>query len=104
MASQAAYCAAKAGMDHFTRCLALDEARLPHGARVCSLAPGIIDTDMQVQLRSADAINFPDQAGFAQFKAAGQLSSTSEAAKRVLAKLARPDFGQQAVADVRDSA
>jgi hypothetical protein len=54
--------------------------------------------------RSADAINFPDQAGFAQFKAAGQLSSTSEAAKRVLAKLARPDFGQQAVADVRDSA
>ena len=26
MASQAAYCAAKAGMDHFTRCLALDEA------------------------------------------------------------------------------
>lgn len=104
MASQAAYCAAKAGMDHFTRCLALDEARLPHGARVCSLAPGIIDTDMQVQLRSADAINFPDQAGFAQFKAAGQLSSASEAAKRVLAWLARPDFGQQAVADVRDSA
>ena len=26
MASQAAYCAAKAGMDHFTRCVALDEA------------------------------------------------------------------------------
>ena len=27
MASQAAYCAAKAGMDHFTRCMALDEER-----------------------------------------------------------------------------
>lgn len=104
MASQAAYCAAKAGMDHFTRCLALDEARLANGARVCSLAPGVIDTDMQLQLRSADAAGFPDQTSFAQLKAAGQLSSASEAAKRVLAWLARPDFGQQAVADVRDAA
>ncbi|OIP16962.1 MAG: short-chain dehydrogenase [Comamonadaceae bacterium CG2_30_59_20] len=103
MASQAAYCAAKAGMDHFTRCLALDEARLPNGARVCSLAPGVIDTDMQLQLRSADAAAFPDQAAFAQLKAKGQLSTASDAAKHVLAWLARPDFGQQAVADVRDA-
>ena len=55
MASQTAYCAAKAGMDHFTRCLALEEAIKPAGAKVCSLAPGVIDTDMQVQLRSANA-------------------------------------------------
>ena len=59
MASQAAYCAAKAGMDHFTRCVALDEAIKPHGAKVCSLAPGVIDTDMQVQLRGADPAAFP---------------------------------------------
>ena len=103
MASQAAYCAAKAGMDHFTRCVALDEARLANGAKVCSLAPGVIDTDMQVQLRSADATRFPDQASFAQLKSAGQLSAADDAARRVLAWLARPDFGQQAVADVRDS-
>ena len=54
MASQSAYCAAKAGMDHFTRCLALDEALKPNGAKVCALSPGVIDTDMQVQLRGAD--------------------------------------------------
>lgn len=104
MASQAAYCAAKAGMDHFTRCVALDEARLANGARVCSLTPGVIDTDMQAQLRGTDATHFPDQAGFAQLKAAGQLSAAGDAARRVLAWLARPDFGQQAVADVRDTA
>ena len=102
MASQAAYCAAKAGMDHFTRCVALDEASKPHGARVCSLAPGVIDTDMQVQLRAAHAADFPDQANFVQLKAQGLLSSPADAAARVLAWLARSDFGATPVADVRD--
>jgi NAD(P)-dependent dehydrogenase (short-subunit alcohol dehydrogenase family) len=101
MASQAGYCAAKAGMDHFTRCMALDEALKPHGAKVCALAPGVIDTDMQVQLRGATATAFPDQARFAQLKEKGLLSSAPQAAGQVLAYLARPDFGEQAVADVR---
>ena len=102
MASQAGYCAAKAGMDHFTRCLALDEALKPNGAKVTSLAPGVIDTDMQVQLRGAPAANFPDQSGFQQLKATGQLTSPNEAAKRILSYLARPDFGSNPVSDVRD--
>ena len=102
MASQAPYCAVKAGMDHFTRCVALEEAGQRNGARVCSLAPGVIDTDMQVQLRAADAAAFPDQGSFARLKSEGLLTSTEEAARRVLAWLARPDFGAQAVADVRE--
>lgn len=101
MASQSAYCAAKAGLDHFTRCLALDEARKPNGAAVCALAPGVIDTDMQTQLRNAPADDFPDQVNFAQLKTSGQLTSAETAAARVLAWLERPDFGQAPVADVR---
>jgi benzil reductase ((S)-benzoin forming) len=102
MASQAAYCAAKAGMDHFTRCLALEEADMPNGAKVCSLAPGVIDTDMQIQLRSADASQFPDIGNFIGMKKNGSLSTPADAAARVLAFLARPDFGSKPVADVRD--
>jgi benzil reductase ((S)-benzoin forming) len=102
MASQAPYCAAKAGMDHFTRCVALEEAGKPNGARVCSLAPGVIDTDMQIQLRSADASQFPDIGNFIGMKEKGALSSPADAAARVLAVLARPDFGSNPVADVRD--
>ena len=101
MASQAAYCAAKAGMDHFTRCVALDEALKANGAKVCSLAPGVIDTDMQSQLRHADSAAFPDRESFVRLQSGGQLSSPDEAARRVLAYLARPDFGTEPVADVR---
>ncbi|MBT3068301.1 SDR family NAD(P)-dependent oxidoreductase [Rhodoferax sp. U11-2br] len=102
MASQSAYCAAKAGLDHFTRCLALDESCLPNGANVCSLAPGVVDTDMQVQLRSASPALFPDQANFAQLKANNQLTSAHDAAARVLAFLSRKDFGDLPAADVRN--
>jgi benzil reductase ((S)-benzoin forming) len=69
MASQAAYCAAKAGMDHFSRCVALEEALKTGGAKICSLAPGVIDTGMQLQLRSADQAAFPDRDSFARLKA-----------------------------------
>jgi len=103
MASQSAYCAAKAGMDHFTRCLALDEATQSNGAKVCSLAPGVIDTDMQKQLRGAKPDDFPDRVGFEQLEQTGQLTTPHNAAKRVLAWLGRADFGQNPVADVRDA-
>ncbi|WP_298923468.1 SDR family NAD(P)-dependent oxidoreductase [uncultured Ramlibacter sp.] len=102
MASQAAYCAAKAGMDHFSRCVALEEAGKPNGARVVALAPGVIDTDMQVQLRSADAGGFPDVGTFIGLKDKGVLDTPQSAAQKVLAYLARPDFGSNPVADVRD--
>jgi NAD(P)-dependent dehydrogenase (short-subunit alcohol dehydrogenase family) len=102
MASQSGYCAAKAGMDHFTRCVALEEALKPQGAKLCSLAPGVIDTGMQVQLRTADRRAFPDQDSFLGLKASGSLTSPDEAAMRLLAYLARQDFGANPVADVRD--
>jgi benzil reductase ((S)-benzoin forming) len=102
MAGSASYCAAKAGLDHLARALALEEAQKPHGARVVSLAPGIIDTDMQVQLRSADPTLFPERDRFAGFKSAGQLYRPAQAAAKLLAYLDLADFGAQPVGDVRD--
>src|SRR5258708_29783490 len=51
---------AKAGMDHFSRSVALDEALKPHGARICSLAPGVIDTDMQRSEEHTSELQSPD--------------------------------------------
>ena len=104
MAASAQYCAAKAGMDHFSRAVALEEAARPNGARIVSLAPGVIDTDMQVQLRSADAAAFPDRARFVGLHAEGKLDSPAAAAAKIVAYLDRRDFGSNAVGDVRDPA
>lgn len=102
MASQAGYCAAKAGMDHFTRCVALEETLKTNGAKVCSLAPGVIDTGMQEQLRAAGSNAFPDHQSFLNLKTSSALTSPGDAAKNILEVLARTDFGINPVADVRD--
>ncbi len=101
MAGSAVYCAAKAGMDHLARALALEEAQAGNGARVASVAPGIIDTDMQVLLRSADPARFPEQARFAAFHESGQLDSPAAAAAKLLSLLDRADYGDNPVTDVR---
>lgn len=104
MAGSGSYCAAKAGMDHLARALALEEAAKPHGARVVSLAPGVIDTDMQVQLRTADPALFPERVRFQGLKDNGQLDSPAQAAAKVLKVLDREDFGTVPVTDVRELA
>lgn len=101
MAGSASYCAAKAGMDHLARAVALEEAGKPNGARVVSLAPGIIDTDMQSHLRGADPALFPEHGKFVQFKDTGALDSPDAAAAKVLRILDRADFGAEPVTDVR---
>ena len=103
MAGAALYCAAKSGMDHFSRCVALEQEGLPNAAHIVSLAPGIIDTDMQTELRAGDPALFPERAAFVQMKESGSLSTPADAARRLLAYLARADFGTKAVADVRDA-
>ena len=104
MAGSASYCAVKAGLDNLARAVALEEAAKPNGARIVSLAPGIIDTDMQVQLRGADDSQFPEAQRFRSIQAAGGLDTPATAAAKVLAYMARTDFGSQPVADVRDPA
>ncbi|MBV8501722.1 MAG: SDR family NAD(P)-dependent oxidoreductase [Paucibacter sp.] len=97
MAGAAPYCAIKAGLDNLSKAMALD------GCKVVALAPGVIDTEMQAQLRGGDPALFPEQAKFAAFKKDGLLDSPASAAQKVLRYLARQDFGAQVLADVREA-
>lgn len=76
--------------------------RTAHASSLSRLA--VIDTDMQVQLRGASAEKFPDRTRFVSMKEEGRLDSPATAAAKVLKYLAREDFGNNPVADVRDPA
>jgi NAD(P)-dependent dehydrogenase (short-subunit alcohol dehydrogenase family) len=95
----AVYCASKAALDHHARAAALDQV---DGLRIVSLAPGVIDTDMQAQIRATDVEQFPLREQFQALKANGALASPEDCAERLVAFALSPGFGAAAVADLRD--
>ena len=99
MAGSASYCAVKAGLDHLSRALALEEP----GVGIVSLAPGVIDTDMQAQLRGADPTRFPEHTRFQGLKDGGQLQTADDTAAAIIRFLMRSDFGKTVLSDIRDA-
>ncbi|WP_144633553.1 SDR family oxidoreductase [Bordetella genomosp. 13] len=94
------YCATKAALDMYTRVLKQEQGE--GGVRAVSLAPGIVDTDMQEAIRGSDPASFPNLAKFQEFKTAGQLAAPADVAARILAYLDRDDFGTTDIDDIRN--
>jgi benzil reductase ((S)-benzoin forming) len=94
------YCATKAALDHHARAVALDA--LP-GVRICSLAPGVIDTGMQAQIRGTADARFPMRQRFVDMKLNGELATAEDTAERVVDYLLAATFGQKPVDDIRSA-
>jgi benzil reductase ((S)-benzoin forming) len=94
----ATYCATKAGLDHFTRCVALEA---PPRCRIASIAPGVIDTAMQAQIRASSPADFPQHSRFVGLARDGLLASPAHAAERIVRYLFSDSFGESPVVDLR---
>ena len=93
------YCASKAALDHHARAVA---AEATPGLQICSLAPGIIDTDMQAEIRNTQASLFPMKQKFDELKKQGLLSSPEETASALIHYLLGNSFGRQVCEDLRN--
>ena len=69
--SWSAYCVSKAGLDMWTRCLA-EEGKSDNISAI-SVAPGIVDTGMQQDIRNSNPNDFPMHQRFVDFKEHGDL-------------------------------
>lgn len=78
------YCAAKAGLDMAMRCIVLEQGTRPDGVAVCAVAPGVVATDMQKEIRNADDADFPQRSRFIQFQESGGLVSPQQVAETLL--------------------
>lgn len=96
----AEYCSSKAGLAMFTKVAAEDLKQ--KGVKVYSLAPGIVDTEMQAEIRKADQSEFPALERFSKYKSEGQLSSTEEVANKIFHLLSNPELFPEVIQDVRD--
>lgn len=95
------YGASKAALDHFSRHATAEQAAQPAGARVVSLYPGVVDTDMQTTIRKSRAQDFPLKTRFDEMKAEGMLTPAHDTALQILRYLRCTDFGHEPVVDIR---
>lgn len=92
------YCATKAAVDIYTQVLAQEHPRV----RAVSLAPGVIDTDMQHAIRSSDELDFPNLERFQNLHQKGQLASPADTAQHITRYIERDDFGTTVLDDIRN--
>jgi len=95
------YCASKAALDQHAR--AVQQDALPRLA-IASVAPGVVDTAMQAEIRATAAERFPLRDRFVELKAGGHLSTPAAAAAKLVACLLGDAFGREAVTDLRQIA
>lgn len=94
-----AYCTGKAGLDHFSRCAENEY----DDVKVISIAPGIIDTDMQGEIRKSSETDFPLIENFKEYKNRGMLSTPEETAGKLVRLMERQDFETlETILDIRD--
>lgn len=94
----AVYCASKAALDHHARAVAADGVP---GLSICSLAPGVIATAMQAEIRASALEDFPLRERFEAMHREGVLLDPRGVAGRVVDFLLGDDFGREPVADLR---
>ena len=93
------YCATKAALDHHARAVQMDATP---GLRICALAPGVVDTPMQGEIRASTLERFPLRDRFAEMQASGGLIAPAECAMHLVDFLLDEDFGREPVADLRE--
>jgi benzil reductase ((S)-benzoin forming) len=101
IAGWAAYCAAKAGLEMASRVVALDAEARARPVEIASLAPGVIDTDMQATVRAAPREAFPDRDRFLALQAEGKLRSAGDVARAILRLESEGRLAGEVVLDLR---
>lgn len=102
LAGWSAYCAAKAGLEMATRAAALEAAVRDPSLAICSLAPGVVDTPMQAQVRGATAEQFPDVARFRAMKLDGALRPAEDVASDIVKLIKENKLSNGGNFDIRE--
>ncbi len=99
--SWAGYCASKAAIDLFSQTFLLEERELGKSTKVYSVAPGVIDTDMQVQIRATAESSFSSLENFQNLKSDNKLETPERIALK-LDKLLSNQYSEEVLFALND--
>lgn len=96
------YCSSKAAIDLFTQCVGMEQQVTKNPTKILSFGPGIIDTNMQAQIRQSKESDFIQIERFKDFKEKGLLRNPSYVADRIIELIYSNEFKQGGVIDIND--
>lgn len=96
--SWSTYCSSKAALDMLSLTADLEHPNV----KFYSVAPGIVDTPMQKEIRQAEKANFPEVERFIDYKQNGDLSSSEEVARKYLKFLEKSQQYKEVLYSVRN--
>jgi len=94
-----AYCAGKAAMDQWVRTAGAEQVRRGGRCRLLAVAPGIVETAMQREIRAASSDDFPTVDTFVAFHEKNQGRDPEQAAREIWSLLEQ-DLENGAVVDL----
>jgi NAD(P)-dependent dehydrogenase (short-subunit alcohol dehydrogenase family) len=96
------YCAAKSALDMWVRVVGMERAERTAGVVVASVAPGVVDTPMQAEIRSQSSHTFPDVEQFQSLHADGALASADDVGRMFWELCRRTNLVQGVVASITE--
>ncbi len=97
-----AYCSSKSALDMFSYVLDKELKMQGIQARVYALAPGVIDSSMQADIRSSSEEEFSRLNDFKSMKEEGELVHPNQVAKKIIYLVNHPEKFQEVKVSVRD--
>jgi len=102
--SWSAYCASKAALDMLSEVANVEQSEktVKNPVKVLSIAPGIVDTQMQTEIRSVDKADFGQLDTFIKYKEEKKLASVESTAKKLIAIMKNAHEFNKVALDIRE--
>ena len=98
----APYCGSKAAIDLFSLTVFEEQKRAKNPVKIYSVAPGVVDTEMQVEIRNSNENDFSKHQYFVDLKANNELSTPEEVAAKYLRILDNTSNFKDCIFSLRD--
>lgn len=79
------YCATKAAIDMMTKTVAIEQDGVENGVKIIAIYPGVVDTEMQAQIRQSDKKSFANIDRFLELKATNSLANATTVGRQIFA-------------------
>lgn len=95
------YCSTKSAMDSFSKTMAVEEEKSSYPVHILSIYPGVIDTEMQAEIRKSKESQFSNVQRFVDMKKNNELSSPQVIADSIYQIDNDPHYKSGEIVDVR---